>query len=176
VPEDNSCVLNRNENVALLSRSSSKDAFPTCLYRLPTAAERGIIHVEEDDDDESYAISTRRYLGNNTSLRYMFVTELLVGRGKDTRAVTHISHPISNVSVEDGERMSKVASGAGGGGGGGWDISLVLRRSKLNKAQESCEEVKEVKEEVKKQSTCEEIVGSLSLFLSRTVVSIKIYV
>lgn len=105
----------------------------------------------------------------------MFVTELLVGRGKDTRAVTHISHPISNVSVEDGERMSKVASGAGGGGGG-WDISLVLRRSKLNKAQESCEEVKEVKEEVKKQSTCEEIVGSLSLFLSRTVVSIKIYV
>jgi len=169
-------VLNRNENVALLSRSSSKDAFPTCLYRLPTAAERGIIHVEEDDDDESYAISTRRYLGNNTSLRYMFVTELLVGRGKDTRAVTHISHPISNVSVEDGERMSKVASGAGGGGGGGWDISLVLRRSKLNKAQESCEEVKEVKEEVKKQSTCEEIVGSLSLFLSRTVVSIKIYV
>ena len=170
-------MLNRNENVALLSRSSSKDAFPTCLYRLPTAAERGIIHVEEDDDDESYAISTRRYLGNNTSLRYMFVTELLVGRGKDTRAVTHISHPISNVSVEDGERMSKVASGAGGGGGGGgWDISLVLRRSKLNKAQESCEEVKEVKEEVKKQSTCEEIVGSLSLFLSRTVVSIKIYV
>lgn len=168
-------MLNRNENVALLSRSSSKDAFPTCLYRLPTAAERGIIHVEEDDDDESYAISTRRYLGNNTSLRYMFVTELLVGRGKDTRAVTHISHPISNVSVEDGERMSKVASGAGGGGGG-WDISLVLRRSKLNKAQESCEEVKEVKEEVKKQSTCEEIVGSLSLFLSRTVVSIKIYV
>ena len=144
-------MLNRNENVALLSRSSSKDAFPTCLYRLPTAAERGIIHVEEDDDDESYAISTRRYLGNNTSLRYMFVTELLVGRGKDTRAVTHISHPISNVSVEDGERMSKVASGAGGGGGGGWDISLVLRRSKLNKAQESCEEVKEVKEEVKKQ-------------------------
>jgi hypothetical protein len=106
----------------------------------------------------------------------MFVTELLVGRGKDTRAVTHISHPISNVSVEDGERMSKVASGAGGGGGGGWDISLVLRRSKLNKAQESCEEVKEVKEEAKKQSTCEEIVGSLSLFLSRTVVSIKIYV
>lgn len=169
-------MLNRNENVALLSRSSSKDAFPTCLYRLPTAAERGIIHVEEDDDDESYAISTRRYLGNNTSLRYMFVTELLVGRGKDTRAVTHISHPISNVSVEDGERMSKVASGAGGGGGGGWDISLVLRRSKLNKAQESCEEVKEVKEEAKKQSTCEEIVGSLSLFLSRTVVSIKIYV
>lgn len=169
-------MLNRNENVALLSRSSSKDAFPTCLYRLPTAAERGIIHVEEDDDDESYAISTRRYLGNNTSLRYVFVTELLVGRGKDTRAVTHISHPISNVSVEDGERMSKVASGAGGGGGGGWDISLVLRRSKLNKAQESCEEVKEVKEEVKKQSTCEEIVGSLSLFLSRTVVSIKIYV
>lgn len=169
-------MLNRNENVALLSRSSSKDAFPTCLYRLPTAAERGIIHVEEDDDDESYAISTRRYLGNNTSLRYMFVTELLVGRGKDTRAVTHISHPISNVSVEDGDRMSKVASGAGGGGGGGWDISLVLRRSKLNKAQESCEEVKEVKEEVKKQSTCEEIVGSLSLFLSRTVVSIKIYV
>lgn len=169
-------MLNRNENVALLSRSSSKDAFPTCLYRLPTAAERGIIHVEEDDDDESYAISTRRYLGNNTSLRYMFVTELLVGRGKDTRAVTHISHPISNVSVEDGERMSKVASGAGGGGGGGWDISLVLRRSKLNKAQESCEEVKEVKEEVKKQSTCEEIVRSLSLFLSRTVVSIKIYV
>jgi len=169
-------VLNRNENVALLSRSSSKDAFPTCLYRLPTAAERGIIHVEEDDDDESYAISTRRYLGNNTSLRYVFVTELLVGRGKDTRAVTHISHPISNVSVEDGDRMSKVASGAGGGGGGGWDISLVLRRSKLNKAQESCEEVKEVKEEVKKQSTCEEIVGSLSLFLSRTVVSIKIYV
>ena len=169
-------MLNRNENVALLSRSSSKDAFPTCLYRLPTAAERGIIHVEEDDDDESYAISTRRYLGNNTSLRYMFVTELLVGRGKDTRAVTHISHPISNVSVEDGERMSKVASGAGGGGGGGWDISLVLRRSKLNKAQESCEEAKEVKEEVKKQSTCEEIVGSLSLFLSRTVVSIKIYV
>ena len=169
-------MLNRNENVALLSRSSSKDAFPTCLYRLPTAAERGIIHVEEDDDDESYAISTRRYLGNNTSLRYMFVTELLVGRGKDTRAVTRISHPISNVSVEDGERMSKVASGAGGGGGGGWDISLVLRRSKLNKAQESCEEVKEVKEEVKKQSTCEEIVGSLSLFLSRTVVSIKIYV
>ena len=170
-------MLNRNENVALLSRSSSKDAFPTCLYRLPTAAERGIIHVEEGDDDESYAISTRRYLGNNTSLRYMFVTELLVGRGKDTRAVTHISHPISNVSVEDGERMSKVASGAGGGGGGGgWDISLVLRRSKLNKAQESCEEVKEVKEEVKKQSTCEEIVGSLSLFLSRTVVSIKIYV
>ena len=168
-------MLNRNENVALLSRSSSKDAFPTCLYRLPTAAERGIIHVEEDDDDESYAISTRRYLGNNTSLRYMFVTELLVGRGKDTRAVTHISHPISNVSVEDGERMSKVASGAGGGGGG-WDISLVLRRSKLNKAQESCEEVKEVKEEAKKQSTCEEIVGSLSLFLSRTVVSIKIYV
>ena len=82
----------------------------------------------------------------------MFVTELLVGRGKDTRAVTHISHPISNVSVEDGERMSKVASGAGGGGGG-WDISLVLR-SKLNKAQESCEEVKEVKEEVKKQSKC----------------------
>ena len=159
-------MLNRNENVALLSRSSSKDAFPTCLYRLPTAAERGIIHVEEDDDDESYAISTRRYLGNNTSLRYMFVTELLVGRGKDTRAVTHISHPISNVSVEDGERMSKVASGAGGGGGGGWDISLVLRRSKLDKAQESCEEVKEVKEEVKKQSTCEEIVGSLSLFLS----------
>ena len=78
----------------------------------------------------------------------MFVTELLVGRGKDTRAVTHISHPISNVSVEDGDRMSKVASGAGGGGGGGWDISLVLRRSKLNKAQESCE-VKEVKEEVK---------------------------
>ena len=131
--------------------------------------------MEEDDDDESYAISTRRYLGN-TSLRYVFVTELLVGRGKDTRAVTHISHPISNVSVEDGERMSKVASGAGGGGGGGWDISLVLRRSKLNKAQESCEEVKEVKEEVKKQSTCEEIVGSLSLFLSRTVVSIKIYV
>lgn len=120
-------MLNRNENVALLSRSSSKDAFPTCLYRLPTAAERGIIHVEEDDDDESYAISTRRYLGNNTSLRYMFVTELLVGRGKDTRAVTHISHPISNVSVEDGERMSKVASGAGGGGGG-WDISLVLSR------------------------------------------------
>jgi hypothetical protein len=57
----------------------------------------------------------------------MFVTELLVGRGKDTRAVTHISHPISNVSVEDGERMSKVASGAGGGGGG-WDISLVLSR------------------------------------------------
>lgn len=169
-------MLNRNENVALLSRSSSKDAFPTCLYRLPTAAERGIIHVEEDDDDESYAISTRRYLGNNTSLRYMFVTELLVGRGKDTRAVTHISHPISNVSVEDGERMSKVASGAGGGGGGGWDISLVLRRSKLNKAQESCEEVKEVKEEVKKQSTCEEIVGSLSLFLSRPVVCIKIYV
>lgn len=169
-------MLNRNENVALLSRSSSKDAFPTCLYRLPTAAERGIIHVEEDDDDESYAISTRRYLGNNTSLRYVFVTELLVGRGKDTRAVTHISHPISNVSVEDGDRMSKVASGAGGGGGGGWDISLVLRRSKLNKAQESCEEVKEVKEEVKKQSTCEEIVGSLSLFLSRTVVSIKIYV
>lgn len=169
-------MLNRNENVALLSRSSSKDAFPTCLYRLPTAAERGIIHVEEDDDDESYAISTRRYLGNNTSLRYVFVTELLVGRGKDTRAVTHISHPISNVSVEDGERMSKVASGAGGGGGGGWDISLVLRRSKLNKAQESCEEVKEVKEEAKKQSTCEEIVGSLSLFLSRTVVSIKIYV
>ena len=168
-------MLNRNENVALLSRSSSKDAFPTCLYRLPTAAERGIIHVEEGDDDESYAISTRRYLGNNTSLRYMFVTELLVGRGKDTRAVTHISHPISNVSVEDGERMSKVASGAGGGGGG-WDISLVLRRSKLNKAQESCEEVKEVKEEVKKQSTCEEIVRSLSLFLSRTVVSIKIYV
>lgn len=166
-------MLNRNENVALLSRSSSKDAFPTCLYRLPTAAERGIIH---DDDDESYAISTRRYLGNNTSLRYVFVTELLVGRGKDTRAVTHISHPISNVSVEDGERMSKVASGAGGGGGGGWDISLVLRRSKLNKAQESCEEVKEVKEEAKKQSTCEEIVGSLSLFLSRTVVSIKIYV
>jgi hypothetical protein len=162
-------VLNRNENVALLSRSSSKDAFPTCLYRLPTAAERGIIHDdddEEDDDDESYAISTRRYLGNNTSLRYVFVTELLVGRGKDTRAVTHISHPISNVSVEDGERMSKVASGAGGGGGGGWDISLVLRRSKLNKAQESCEEVKEVKEEVKKQSTCEEIVGSLSLSLS----------
>ena len=171
-------MLNRNENVALLSRSSSKDAFPTCLYRLPTAAERGIIHVEDDDDDddESYAISTRRYLGNNTSLRYMFVTELLVGRGKDTRAVTHISHPISNVSVEDGERMSKVASGAGGGGGGGWDISLVLRRSKLNKAQESCEEAKEVKEEAKKQSTCEEIVGSLSLFLSRTVVSIKIYV
>ena len=168
-------MLNRNENVALLSRSSSKDAFPTCLYRLPTAAERGIIHVEEDDDDESYAISTRRYLGNNTSLRYMFVTELLVGRGKDTRAVTHISHPISNVSVEDGDRMSKVASGAGGGGGG-WDISLVLRRSKLNKAQESCEEAKEVKEEAKKQSTCEEIVGSLSLFLSRTVVSIKIYV
>ena len=121
-------MLNRNENVALLSRSSSKDAFPTCLYRLPTAAERGIIHVEEDDDDESYAISTRRYLGNNTSLRYMFVTELLVGRGKDTRAVTHISHPISNVSVEDGERMSKVASGAGGGGVGGWDISLVLSR------------------------------------------------
>ena len=119
-------MLNRNENVALLSRSSSKDAFPTCLYRLPTAAERGIIHVEEDDDDESYAISTRRYLGNNTSLRYMFVTELLVGRGKDTRAVTHISHPISNVSVEDGEMMSKVASGAGGGGG--WDISLVLSR------------------------------------------------
>ena len=108
----------------------------------------------------------------------MFVTELLVGRGKDTRAVTHISHPISNVSVEDGERMSKVASGegGGGGGGGGWDISLVLSRSKLNKAQESCEEVKEVKEEVKKQSTCEEIVGSLSLFLSRTVVSIKTYV
>ena len=104
----------------------------------------------------------------------MFVTELLVGRGKDTRAVTHISHPISNVSVEDGERMSRVASGAGRGGG--WDISLVLSRSKLNKAQESCEEVKEVKEEVKKQSTCEEIVGSLSLFLSRTVVSIKIYV
>ena len=169
-------MLNRNENVALLSRSSSKDAFPTCLYRLPTAAERGIIHVEEDDDDESYAISTRRYLGNNTSLRYVFVTELLVGRGKDTRAVTHISHPISNVSVEDGDRMSKVASGAGGGGGGGWDISLVLRRSKLNKAQESCEEAKEVKEEAKKQSTCEEIVGSLSLFLSRTVVSIKIYV
>lgn len=171
-------MLNRNENVALLSRSSSKDAFPTCLYRLPTAAERGIIHddEEEEDDELSYAISTRRYLGNNTSLRYMFVTELLVGRGKDTRAVTHISHPISNVSVEDGERMSKVASGAGGGGGGGWDISLVLRRSKLNKAQESCEEVKEVKEEVKKQSTCEEIVGSLSLFLSRTVVSIKIYV
>lgn len=170
-------MLNRNENVALLSRSSSKDAFPTCLYRLPTAAERGIIHddEEEEDDELSYAISTRRYLGNNTSLRYMFVTELLVGRGKDTRAVTHISHPISNVSVEDGERMSKVASGAGGGGGG-WDISLVLRRSKLNKAQESCEEVKEVKEEVKKQSTCEEIVGSLSLFLSRTVVSIKIYV
>ena len=96
----------------------------------------------------------------------MFVTELLVGPGKDTRAVTHISHPISNVSVEDGERMSKVASGAGGGGGGGWDISLVLRRSKLNKAQESCEEVKEVKEEVKKQSTCEEIVGSLSLSFS----------
>ena len=159
-------MLNRNENVALLSRSSSKDAFPTCLYRLPTAAERGIIHVEEDDDDESYAISTRRYLGNNTSLRYVFVTELLVGRGKNTRAVTHISHPISNVSVEDGERMSKVASGAGGGGGGGWDISLVLRRSKLNKAQESCEEVKEVKEEVKKQSTCEEIVGSLSLSFS----------
>ena len=121
-------MLNRNENVALLSRSSSKDAFPTCLYRLPTAAERGIIHVEEDDDDESYAISTRRYLGNNTSLRYVFVTELLVGRGKDTRAVTHISHPISNVSVEDGERMSKVASGAGGGGVGGWDISLVLSR------------------------------------------------
>ena len=120
-------MLNRNENVALLSRSSSKDAFPTCLYRLPTAVERGIIHVEEDDDGESYAISTRRYLGNNTSLRYMFVTELLVGRGKDTRAVTHISHPISNVSVEDGERMSKVASGAGGGGGG-WDISLVLSR------------------------------------------------
>ena len=58
----------------------------------------------------------------------MFVTELLVGRGKDTRAVTHISHPISNVSVEDGERMSKVASGAGGGGVGGWDISLVLSR------------------------------------------------
>jgi hypothetical protein len=29
--------------------------------------------------------------------------------------------------VEDGERMSKVASGAGGGGGG-WDISLVLSR------------------------------------------------
>ena len=159
-------MLNRNENVALLSRSSSKDAFPTCLYRLPTAAERGIIHVEEDDDDESYAISTRRYLGNNTSLRYMFVTELLVGRGKDTRAVTHISHPISNVSVEDGERMSKVASGAGGGGGGGWDISLVLRRSKLNKAQESCEEVKEVKEEVKKESTCEEILRSLSLSFS----------
>lgn len=123
-------MLNRNENVALLSRSSSKDAFPTCLYRLPTAAERGIIHVEEDDNDDelSYAISTRRYLGNNTSLRYVFVTELLVGRGKDTRAVTHISHPISNVSVEDGERMSKVASGAGGGGGGGWDISLVLSR------------------------------------------------
>lgn len=171
-------MLNRNENVALLSRSSSKDAFPTCLYRLPTAAERGIIHddEEEEDDELSYAISTRRYLGNNTSLRYVFVTELLVGRGKDTRAVTHISHPISNVSVEDGERMSKVASGAGGGGGGGWDISLVLRRSKLNKAQESCEEVKEVKEEAKKQSTCEEIVGSLSLFLSRTVVSIKIYV
>lgn len=171
-------MLNRNENVALLSRSSSKDAFPTCLYRLPTAAERGIIHDddEEEDDELSYAISTRRYLGNNTSLRYMFVTELLVGRGKDTRAVTHISHPISNVSVEDGERMSKVASGAGGGGGGGWDISLVLRRSKLNKAQESCEEAKEVKEEAKKQSTCEEIVGSLSLFLSRTVVSIKIYV
>lgn len=171
-------MLNRNENVALLSRSSSKDAFPTCLYRLPTAAERGIIHDddEEEDDELSYAISTRRYLGNNTSLRYVFVTELLVGRGKDTRAVTHISHPISNVSVEDGDRMSKVASGAGGGGGGGWDISLVLRRSKLNKAQESCEEVKEVKEEVKKQSTCEEIVGSLSLFLSRTVVSIKIYV
>lgn len=171
-------MLNRNENVALLSRSSSKDAFPTCLYRLPTAAERGIIHDddEEEDDELSYAISTRRYLGNNTSLRYVFVTELLVGRGKDTRAVTHISHPISNVSVEDGERMSKVASGAGGGGGGGWDISLVLRRSKLNKAQESCEEVKEVKEEAKKQSTCEEIVGSLSLFLSRTVVSIKIYV
>ena len=171
-------MLNRNENVALLSRSSSKDALTTCLYRLPTAAERGIIHDdddEEDDDDESYAISTRRYLGNNTSLRYVFVTELLVGRGKDTRAVTHISHPISNVSVEDGERMSKVASGAGGGGGG-WDISLVLRRSKLNKAQESCEEAKEVKEEAKKQSTCEEIVGSLSLFLSRTVVSIKIYV
>ena len=172
-------MLNRNENVALLSRSSSKDAFPTCLYRLPTAAERGIIHDdddEEEDDELSYAISTRRYLGNNTSLRYVFVTELLVGRGKDTRAVTHISHPISNVSVEDGERMSKVASGAGGGGGEGWDISLVLRRSKLNKAQESCEEVKEVKEEAKKQSTCEEIVGSLSLFLSRTVVSIKIYV
>ena len=146
-------MLNRNENVALLSRSSSKDAFPTCLYRLPTAAERGIIHddEEEEDDELSYAISTRRYLGNNTSLRYVFVTELLVGRGKDTRAVTHISHPISNVSVEDGERMSKVASGAGGGGGGGWDISLVLRRSKLNKAQGSCEEVKEVKEEVKKQ-------------------------
>ena len=122
-------MLNRNENVALLSRSSSKDAFPTCLYRLPTAAERGIIHddEEEEDDELSYAISTRRYLGNNTSLRYMFVTELLVGRGKDTRAVTHISHPISNVSVEDGERMSKVASGAGGGGGG-WDISLVLSR------------------------------------------------
>jgi len=97
----------------------------------------------------------------------MFVTELLVGRGKDTRAVTHISHPISNVSVEDGERMSKVASGeGGGGGGGGWDISLVLSRSKLNKAQESCEEVKEVKEEVQKQSTCEEIVGSLSLSFS----------
>lgn len=171
-------MLNRNENVALLSRSSSKDAFPTCLYRLPTAAERGIIHddEEEEDDELSYAISTRRYLGNNTSLRYVFVTELLVGRGKDTRAVTHISHPISNVSVEDGDRMSKVASGAGGGGGGGWDISLVLRRSKLNKAQESCEEAKEVKEEAKKQSTCEEIVGSLSLFLSRTVVSIKIYV
>lgn len=56
----------------------------------------------------------------------MFVTELLVGRGKDTRAVTHISHPISNVSVEDGERMSRVASGAGRGGG--WDISLVLSR------------------------------------------------
>jgi hypothetical protein len=71
VPEDNSCVLNRNENVALLSRSSSKDAFPTCLYRLPTAAERGIIHddEEEEDDELSYAISTRRYLGNNTSLR-----------------------------------------------------------------------------------------------------------
>ena len=58
----------------------------------------------------------------------MFVTELLVGRGKDTRAVTHISHPISNVSVEDGERMSKVASGAGGGGVGRLDISLVLSR------------------------------------------------
>jgi len=124
-------VLNRNENVALLSRSSSNDAFPTCLYLLPTAAESGIIHDDDDKDDDelSHAISTRRYLGNNTSLvGYVFVTKrFVVGRGKDTRAVTHISHPISNVSVEDGERMSKVASGAGGrgGGGGGWDISRL---------------------------------------------------
>ena len=56
--------------------------------------------------------SPREGISGTPPFGKMFVTELLVGRGKDTRAVTHISHPISNVSVEDGERMSKVASGA----------------------------------------------------------------